>query len=268
MHYIKRSELPELLENSTESWTQPWIDYYRWIKSDDPKNVHPVKPTDGHWRKDDIRLKLINDFHNNCGYCGNALPTPSLFADIVDELNEEGERVFASKGDVDHFLPKAIYPEKVYDWINYIWSCKPCNQLKLEFEDIKYPLLNPCEKSDCQQLIYLESSGQYGLKNVMRNNKYWQKRFKNSQIKTLMNAIETGQERALKISVLRQCFESIVVGLTMLKKLQLPEIEKHIDKDVRLIKKTIVSPNFHYLLQEYYQLLQDDYPQVVPLLNE
>jgi hypothetical protein len=29
--------------------------------------------------------------------------------------------------EVEHYLPKDLYPERVFDWRNYLYSCGPCN---------------------------------------------------------------------------------------------------------------------------------------------
>ena len=33
--------------------------------------------------------------------------------------------------EVEHFRPKNLYPELVFDWSNYVYSCGPCNGSKL-----------------------------------------------------------------------------------------------------------------------------------------
>ncbi len=147
MQYIKRSECPQLLATNQETWTISWVVYYRV----GVEIVPPKKPTDSHWLKDEIRFLLIKDFHNNCGFCGESIPTPQSLTTRT------------SKGDVEHFLPKSKYPEFVYEWTNYIWSCKPCNEHKKEFYNVSYPLLNPCRKKDCENLMFSEDTGCYVL---------------------------------------------------------------------------------------------------------
>lgn len=29
--------------------------------------------------------------------------------------------------EVEHIAPKALFPERVFDWTNYIYACGPCN---------------------------------------------------------------------------------------------------------------------------------------------
>jgi uncharacterized protein (TIGR02646 family) len=32
--------------------------------------------------------------------------------------------------EVEHFRPKTFYPDLVFSWINYLYSCGPCNRIK------------------------------------------------------------------------------------------------------------------------------------------
>ncbi len=260
MQLIQRSPCPDLLEQKQEQWTISWVAHYRWRCGVSIEPKKPQKPSDNHWLHDDIRLLLIQDFHNNCGYCGEVLPTP------------QGK--VASKGDVDHFLPKAIYPEHVYQWENYIWSCKPCNQLKKEFYSTKFPLLHPCDGNDCSKLLFIENTGQYILDSLVSADSYWQKRLQHSEQKTMLNAVEICKKRRLKISTLRKNFESISNNIKNIASLQsvnpsvTDSLQKHINQDTSNILEIINSPEFYVLLKEHYQLLRREHPQVAKLLVE
>lgn len=68
---------------------------------------------------------------------GNARKT-RWFAPVVKELGRlagPGERCMFCSGseasDVEHYQPKAIFPELAMTWENYLWSCTPCNRGKL-----------------------------------------------------------------------------------------------------------------------------------------
>lgn len=268
MQFVVRSKCPSLLVDNKAQWTASWISHYRWEGSisDSDEAKQPKKPSDNYWLDDDIRLPLIEDFHNNCGYCGESLPTPKS----IDQQDKER----ASKGDVDHFLPKAIYPELVYEWTNYIWSCKPCNQLKKEFYSLNYPLLNPCCEEDCMKLIFIEDTGQYALQTIVSSDKNWRERLKNSEQKTMLNADEIQQKRRLRISTLRQRFASIANYLIMIDQLQIQNtqltvvnaLQGQIASNIVEIKEIITCPEFYFLLQKQYKILLEDYPQVAALL--
>lgn len=68
---------------------------------------------------------------------GNARKT-KWFAPVVKELGRlagPGERCMFCSGseasDVEHYKPKAVFPEIAMTWENYLWSCTPCNRGKL-----------------------------------------------------------------------------------------------------------------------------------------
>jgi hypothetical protein len=275
MHFIKRSDCPQYLTDNQVKWTAPWVAHYGWQKGVSAQAEQPKKPTDGHWRDDKIRLVLIKDFHNNCGYCGESLPTPKKTGKKSARQDSDQEIMFTSKGDVDHLVPKAIDPESVYQWSNYIWSCKPCNQLKNEFYSRQYSLLNPSDEYDCATLIFIEDTGQYALNKTVADNENWQQRFKNSELKTLLNADETCKKRCLRISTLCQRFSSITSNLSNVVLLAdfpgdvavITNLQAGIDSELTEIKEIMSMPDFYFLAQEKYQLLLEEYPQVATLLT-
>lgn len=253
MQFIKRSDCPTLLSNNQVQWTAHWVAHYRWQKDNSATSIQPSKPTDSYWLKDEIRIPLIEDFHNNCGYCGEAIPT------LQDEQ--------VGKGDVEHFLPKSIYPEQVYEWTNYIWSCKSCNQQKSHKETKKSysrNYLNPCCKEDCANLVFIEDTGRYELSDVVSNDDYWKKRLRNTELKTMLNADELCRKRQLKISSLRQNFESIARFLPLLSNSaeNVSPILQQINDSHAQILALVDSPDFYYLLQNQYQVLLQNYPQI------
>lgn len=110
MHYVARESEPDRLKPMRLRYTQAWIDYY--------KNGVGNKPTDRRWRE------FINDlsvcFNECCGYCE-----------------------MSCKGEVDHYRPKNKFPELVYEWDNWVFSCHDCNHNKGDH----WPssgLLDPC----------------------------------------------------------------------------------------------------------------------------
>ena len=180
MEYVKRQKVPPLLQENQEVWTQPWVQYYREIKGEDNQLLTPNKPTTSHWLKDEIRRPLIEDFQNNCGYCGRVIPTPYSFE------NEEP----LAKGDVDHLIPKSVKPELVYEWSNYVWSSKESNQQKGNFYDEEFPILDPCSESDCNLVRFDEATGKYVLNQAYTEDPVAKQRLEFTAQKTMMNAEE------------------------------------------------------------------------------
>lgn len=265
MQFVHRSSCPELLEEKQADWTAPWLVYYRWKTGMNCETKKVTRPSSSHWLRDEIRLPLIKDFHNNCGYCGQSLPTP--------------QNTSVSKGDVDHYLPQSDYPDQVYEWTNYVWSCKPCNGLKWTFHSTEHPLLNPCCKKDCTQLLFIEDTGQYILKPAVANDTYWQQRLNNNERKTCLNADEICQKRCVGISMLRQRFESIagtIDNIAMLRKRDsggrlgtaIKRMKGQLCSDIEEILIITGSPEFYFLLQEQYRRLRQKYRKVAELIDQ
>ncbi len=81
-----------------------------------------------YWRKDDVKKTLWEYHHHKCCYC-------------------ERKRDLKRESDVEHFRPKAAVQEEnqhtgywwlAYDWENYFFSCKLCNQ---KYKKDHFPLL-------------------------------------------------------------------------------------------------------------------------------
>ena len=97
MHYVNRGPEPRGVKRYQGEYTPRWVAYY--------EGGIGSKPNDSHWRK--FHKKLRDVFSGSCGYC-------------------ESE----CKGEVDHFRPKSRFPQRVYDWSNWVFSCHDCNNSK------------------------------------------------------------------------------------------------------------------------------------------
>jgi uncharacterized protein (TIGR02646 family) len=72
-----------------------------------------------------------------------------------------------SKGtDIEHFWPKAAYPERAFLWANYLWACSHCNsnekreQFPLDAKN--QPLLiNPTEDDPLNHLLLITETGDF-----------------------------------------------------------------------------------------------------------
>lgn len=67
---------------------------------------------------------------------------------------------------IDHFWPKATYPERAFDWNNYLLGCSRCNS---NFKRDRFPLdisgqpllINPTEEDPLDHLAFSPSTGRY-----------------------------------------------------------------------------------------------------------
>ena len=110
MHWVDRGPAPNGLNHVRIIYTPRWVDYYR--HSTGPR------PNDTRWLEFKPNLKEV--FFGLCAYCE-----------------------CVCRGEVDHFQPKSIFPERVYDWTNWLLACHDCNQAKL----YKWPsggYVDPC----------------------------------------------------------------------------------------------------------------------------
>ena len=113
MHWVDRGPAPNRLNHVLILYTRRWIDYYRLRVG--------TKPNDSHWTS--FKSDLERVFAGLCAYCE-----------------------CACRGEVDHFRPKSIFPELVYDWANWLLSCHDCNHAKGD----KWPTggyVDPCATS-------------------------------------------------------------------------------------------------------------------------
>lgn len=113
---IVKKPKPDILVTNEQSWTQTYLTHL--ISGD------PVPDTiKGRYRHQEIRSSLENETHNKCAYCETYIKP-------------------ASFGDVEHFLPKAKYPNDIFKWENLTLACEVCNRTHKKEHD-NPPLINP-----------------------------------------------------------------------------------------------------------------------------
>ena len=113
MHWVDRGPEPTGLAAVSTRYTPRWVAYYQGRSG---------KPSDSLWLN--FLGDLCGSFSGLCAYC------------------EERD-----KGEVDHFRPKSRFPERVYQWSNWIFACHNCNQSKRD----KWPpggYVDPCSKRE------------------------------------------------------------------------------------------------------------------------
>jgi uncharacterized protein (TIGR02646 family) len=59
---------------------------------------------------------------------------------------------------VEHYRPKAMYPEQTFDWGNLLWACGICNQAKGSQFDERRRIYEPMAE-DPWQLFFLDEFG-------------------------------------------------------------------------------------------------------------
>ena len=143
MRWVNRGAAPDGVDGYARQFTQGWIDHFR---------NRSGRPTDYFWSQ--FRPELGRRFGHNCGYCERECDTEA----------EVGGRIST----VDHFVPLNYAPERAYDWLNWIFSCRRCNG---EYKQGRWPdvgFVDPCaydatNRPD-QYFDYLQETGEITAK--------------------------------------------------------------------------------------------------------
>ena len=113
MHWVDRGAEPSGLEDVRLQYTQEWVD-----------RNQGRRPTP-RWQQ--FHRDLYRPFSGLCGYC--------------EEID---------KGEIDHFKPTSKFPLLVYEWSNWIFSCRACNQNKSnKWPDNGY--VDPCGVNESER---------------------------------------------------------------------------------------------------------------------
>jgi uncharacterized protein (TIGR02646 family) len=89
------------------------------------------------YRHADIQMALRASSHGKCAFC-------------------ECHPAEGGYMQVEHFKPKAIYPDSTFEWINLLPSCGPCNVSKSNHDTVTDPIINPYDV-DPKDAFYFDS---------------------------------------------------------------------------------------------------------------
>ncbi len=104
MRWIDRGPEPDGVQRYDRQYTRGWIDCYR--------DGIRKRPGDSRWRE--FRVKLGERSGGNCWYCERR---------CMRDAEDTGK-----SPTVDHFRPLNRFPELAYQWANWIFSCRRCNE--------------------------------------------------------------------------------------------------------------------------------------------
>lgn len=89
--------------------------------------------------RSDVETQLDAAFHSKCAYCEIIVPR-----------------------DIEHFYPKSKFPDRMFQWTNYLRACKNCNTEKLDTFDLvdgSPVLLDPCDDEPSKFLTWDLNTG-------------------------------------------------------------------------------------------------------------
>ena len=112
MRWVDRGPEPRRVRHYGRRFTRRWVRYFREGIGD--------RPSDSFWRE--FRDVLGERSGNVCWYCER----------LCSRETEDGAR----SPTVDHFRPLMHFPELVYRWDNWVYSCLRCNR---DFKGNKWP---------------------------------------------------------------------------------------------------------------------------------
>ena len=119
MRWIDRGPEPDGVQRYDRKYTPGWVAYAR--------DGDGERPGDSYWRR--FRGKLGKRSGGNCWYCERRCMRDA----------EDGGK----SPTVDHFRPLNRFPELAYQWANWVFSCRRCNEdyKKGEWPELGY--VNP-----------------------------------------------------------------------------------------------------------------------------
>ena len=120
MRWVDRGPEPNGVAGYRRQFTQGWVDHFVHRSSG--------RPNDAYWGQ--FRPELRLRFSAKCGYCERR----------CDDMANDGDL----SPTVDHFRPLNRCPQLAYQWTNWIFSCRACNN---DFKADKWPetgYVDPC----------------------------------------------------------------------------------------------------------------------------
>lgn len=113
---IKTSK-PDILQLQGNAWTNEVMQFY-YSGSPIPKLAID------RYRHPQIKSALVVETSDKCAYCESH---------ITDTY----------PGDIEHILPKSVFPRWAFYWNNLTLACSICNNKKSDYVSKSMPLLNP-----------------------------------------------------------------------------------------------------------------------------
>lgn len=132
----KPIDIPQILIDKQKEWTDHLLQLvnkygsYKSIPKDEKDSA--LK----YYRHKDITEPLFNSSYEKCAFC-------------------EGMPKDSGNIEVEHFYPKSIYHDKAFEWLNFLPSCRKCNDAKGNHDVGCEPILNPYD-SDFDPIIHFE----------------------------------------------------------------------------------------------------------------
>ena len=126
---LTKTPKPDILVRNADSWTNDLMSYVK-------RGVDAPDTVKNKYNQPDIKDALKQETHGKCMYC-------------------EGFIGAVSYPHIEHFRPKAQYPEKTFEWENLGLGCQVCNTNKNDVFDEGLPYINPYYENPDDFFLFL-----------------------------------------------------------------------------------------------------------------
>ena len=184
---------PDILASSQNKWTTELMQYV-YQGREIPDHIQ------GRYRNMEIKKEVIAETYGKCAYC-------------------ESYVTHQYPGDIEHIIPKSVYPRLTFTWNNLSFVCYRCNNNKRARIDKTCKLLNPYKDEIGEHLrafgpliLHINNSkrGELTHKEIKLNRKELCERRIDAinELRTLLDKYEREPEGALKDVLLREIEDS------------------------------------------------------------
>ena len=134
---LTRPPKPQILVDNERIWVQPLLEAikvhgsYKDIPKLDKEKLISF------YRHNEIKQSLFPSSNYKCAFC-------------------EGKPSENGNIEVEHFLPKSIYPEQIFSWENLLPACRKCNDAKRAHDSHLEPIINPYNEDPEELFFYTD----------------------------------------------------------------------------------------------------------------
>lgn len=123
---LKKIAKPQSLVDNGDAWSKDLMDEYYASGA-----INKTKQA--RYNKADVKQAVKNETKEKCAYC-------------------ESKITHIYPGDIEHIIPKALYPRLTFTWDNLTFGCYWCNNKKRDFLCKEYMMLNPYKDKTSEHL--------------------------------------------------------------------------------------------------------------------
>ena len=113
---LNKLEEPSILRNNKDDWKKEYLNALAHDGMTDTIRYRHRNP--------EIKEQIKKETGNKCAYC-------------------ESKITHTYPGDIEHILPRSVFPDLTVDWENLTLGCGECNRRKSNYYSATEPLINP-----------------------------------------------------------------------------------------------------------------------------